>query len=233
MPDSENNPDPILLANIEREVLGKYTDTFHIDVISKLAASVDSGNYATEHMLKTERFIHKFALFESMLQRVTLDGLYLEFGVFAGVTINKIAQLCPDKTIYGFDSFSGLPEDWGNTPKGTFGIPQPPPVEKNVELVIGWFDAKLPSFCHSIGDKPAAFIHIDCDIYSSTQTILSQLKPRIIPGTIIVFDEYFNYPGWRQHEWKAFQEFIEHTGHAYRYIGLVPVHTQVSVIITS
>jgi len=36
---------------------------------------------------------------------------------------------------------------------------------------------------------------------------------------VIVFDEYFNYPGWRQHEYKAFQEFIANTGLKYRYIG--------------
>ncbi len=55
------------------------------------------------------------------------DGLWLEFGVHAGGTINRIAKYTT-KTIYGFDSFEGLPQDWsgridGNGvtyPKGTF-----------------------------------------------------------------------------------------------------------------
>jgi len=40
-----------------------------------------------------------------------------------------------------------------------------------------------------------------------------------VPGTVIVFDEYFNYPAWKLHEFKAFQEFIEASGRRYKYIG--------------
>jgi hypothetical protein len=55
------------------------------------------------------------------------------------------------------------------------------------------------------------------------------MKNRIRNGTVILFDEYFNYPGWELHEFKAFQEFIAHTGLSYRYIGVVPSHQQVAV----
>ena len=40
------------------------------------------------------------------------DGLFLEFGVYKGTSINFISSLIPDKKIYGFDSFGGLPEEW-------------------------------------------------------------------------------------------------------------------------
>ena len=63
---------------------------------------------------------------------------------------------------------------------------------------------------------PVAFIHVDCDLYSSTKTIFSLLSDRIVPGTIILFDEYFNYPNWQQHEYKALQEFVDTKNIKYR-----------------
>jgi hypothetical protein len=65
----------------------------------------------------------------------------------------------------------------------------------------------------------AAFLHVDCDLYSSTKTILESLSDRIVAGTVIVFDEYFNYPNWRSHEHKAFREFVAAKRAAFRYIG--------------
>ena len=95
--------------------------------------------------------------------------------------------------------------------------------------MVGWFDRTLPTFLDRFPDKPVAFLHVDCDLYSSTQTIFAQLKSRIVPGTVIVFDEYFNYPGWEGHEYQAFAEFIQHTRLHYKYLGLVPNHQQVCV----
>ena len=67
-------------------------------------------------------------------------------------------------------------------------------------------------------DGPVAFVHIDSDLYSSAKTILDNLAPRIEPGTIIVFNEYFNYPNWKQHEYRAFQEFCDTNRVGYRYL---------------
>jgi hypothetical protein len=59
-----------------------------------------------------------------------------------------------------------------------------------------------------------------------------QLRQRLQVGTIILFDEYFNYPGWEIHEFRAFQEFIVTTGIQYEYIALNPDHQQVAVRLT-
>lgn len=59
--------------------------------------------------------------------------------------------------------------------------------------------------------------------------VLSGLKGRIVPGTMIVFDEYFNYPGWEQHEFRAFQEFVATTGLRYRYLGFASREQAVAV----
>ena len=54
-------------------------------------------------------------------------------------------------------------------------------------------------------EKASSFLHIDSDLYSSARTVLFLLHEQIVSGTIIEFDEYFNYPNWKQHEYKAFQ----------------------------
>lgn len=72
-------------------------------------------------------------------------------------------------------------------------------------------------------------MHIDCDLYSSTRTILALLAPRIVAGTIILFDEYFNYPNWEQHEYKAFQEFAAASDVKYTYLGFARQQVAVQI----
>ncbi len=127
------------------------------------------------------------------------DGLVLEFGVFKGVTINYMARLQPDRQFYGFDSFKGLPEDWAGKRFSERNFDRKgvkPKVPSNVTLVEGWFDATLPAFLAQ-HTGPIAFLHVDCDIYSSTKTVLESCVPRLAQGAVIVFDEFFNYKGLR------------------------------------
>ena len=56
-------------------------------------------------------------------------------------------------------------------------------------------------------------------MYSSTRTIFELLKDKIVSGTVIVFDEYFNYPDWENGEYKAFNEFIKENNLNFEYIG--------------
>jgi hypothetical protein len=154
------------------------------------------------------------------LKAVTVDGLSMEFGVRSGRTINHIARRRPKVTVHGFDSFEGLPEAWAGytMDRGAFGGEGIPEVGSNVQLHVGWFDATLPEF---LGEHPGdvAFIHIDSDIYSSARTILTELAPRFRPGSVIVFNEYFNYPNWKQHEFKAWQEFCDEHAVTYEYLA--------------
>jgi hypothetical protein len=53
--------------------------------------------------------------------------------------------------------------------------------------------------------------------------------PRIKSGTVIVFDEYFNYPGWQGGAFKAFKEFIAYSGLSYEYLTYNRLHEQVAV----
>jgi hypothetical protein len=103
-----------------------------------------------------------------------------------------------------------------------------PRVRANCELVVGWFDQTLPGFLES-HPQPVAFLHVDSDLYSSASYVLDCLRDRIRPGTIILFDEYFNFPGWQQDEFRAWQEFVDRNHVEYEYIGMVTRHQKVAV----
>lgn len=198
-------------------------------IIQRLATGMDSAIFLETVMAEAPRFRNGDRLLESGMKRRPADGLILEFGVFSGRTLNLLAGLTP-RTVYGFDSFEGLPEDWRpGFGKGRFAA-NLPEIVKNAELVVGWFDQTLPGFL-AAHPGPIALLHVDCDLYSSTRTIFTLCRERIIPGTVIVFDEYFNYPGWRKHEHRAFQELIAETGYSYEWLGVVPRRQQAGVVI--
>ena len=96
------------------------------------------------------------------------DGLFLEFGVYSGHTINRISGVVSKTDVFGFDSFDGLPEKWRDFPQGTFHCKELPKVNDNVKLIVGLFQDTLQNFL-SIHNKPISFCHIDCDLYSSTK----------------------------------------------------------------
>ena len=192
-------------------------------------ANKTTVDYVEKYMRDVSSVHTKWRLLDLALKEVTVNGLYMEFGVFQGETINYIAKNTQAK-VYGFDSFDGLPEFWRDGfEKGVFKVDHLPKVKKNVSLIKGWFDKTLPKFLEEKADEQIAFLHIDCDLYSSTKTIFDCLKDRIKPGTVIVFDEYFNFPGWENDEFKAFKEFIEKSGINYKYITYNYLSEQVAL----
>ncbi|MGC2458392.1 MAG: class I SAM-dependent methyltransferase [Gallionellaceae bacterium] len=159
------------------------------------------------------------------------DGLVLEFGVRFGTTIRQIATLA-EQDVHGFDSFEGLPEAWHHEPKGIYttkGVIAIVP--ENVTLHVGWFEDALRKFLTAHG-APVRFINIDCDIYSSIQTVLNHLAQRIAPGTVIVFDKYIGNEPWRKDEFKAFHEAVAQNGWGYEYLSFSFSTKHVAVRIT-
>lgn len=221
---------------LQRQLLGLYTDSFDLDFTARRLASEESARYMVEHMRSVRNFRTDYDLHAWIKEEIdpglAQDGLFLEFGVATGRTLNHWARSWPDKTIYGFDGFQGLPEDWiWNIRRGHFRQ-RLPRVRKNCRLVVGWFNETLHEFLETHSGN-VAFLHIDCDLYSSTAYVLEKLKRRIQPGTIIVFDEYFNFPGWQQDEFRAWKEFCQHNGVKYEYIGMVTRHQKVAIRVTS
>jgi hypothetical protein len=205
--------------------------SFDIEEIALFQAACEVTEFYNSGLLMAVKCDNSLDLLSRAMEIAPKSGLVLEFGVASGRTINHLGTKTT-ATIYGFDSFEGLPEAWrAGYDKGAFAghLPAVPP---NVKLIKGWFDDTLPEFLKSVTPKDnVALLHVDCDLYSSTKTILSLLTDRIIPGTVIVFDEYWNYPGWKQHEHRAFEEFIASTGKKFRYDGFVPTSEQLCVVI--
>lgn len=211
-----------------------YTDVIDTDFTAVRLASEESARYVIEHMRAVPNFDTDYDLHE-WICRTQLDrgllahGQILEFGVATGRTLNQFARWLPHKTVYGFDGFDGLPEDWtSRMRKGFFARDNLPRVRSNCHLVVGWFNQTLPGFVEKHSD-PVALLHVDCDLYSSTVTVLDELRDQIVPGTVIIFDEYINYPGWQLDEFRAWQEFVKARGIRYEYIGRVSRHQKVAV----
>ncbi len=153
------------------------------------------------------------------------DGLYLEFGVAAGGSLNVIAEEKHDNPIYGFDCWQGLPETWydgdGNIrhSAGAWGCKPPTLYPKNVQLVDGYFKDSLPKWCAEHPHEKIAFVHIDSDLYSSAKTVLDCLKDRL-DGTILEFDEIIGWNGFKTGgEFLAFREFLENNNYAWQWLS--------------
>ncbi len=203
-----------------------------VNAVGERDAALASARFAQQHMPTVQTFPHPLETLRYALTMVPKDGMVLEFGVYSGNTLRVITEARDGKEVYGFDSWQGLPEGWRpNIGAGAFTAPEIPEVE-GAELIAGWFDETLPPFLDA-HPGPVAMVHVDCDLYSSTKTVLDNVGPRLRPGTVIVFDEYWNYPGWQDHEHKAWQEFVERTGVEFEYVSYTSNDEQVVVRVIS
>ena len=202
---------------MDRVTIRQSTDTLLERRRRSIATTVD---FLERHLLHLKPAWSKFELLSESFKQADVSGnrLVCEFGVFKGSTLNHIAALT-SKTVFGFDSFEGLPEKWNQSlNKGHFAVKKLPRERENVTLIKGWFDQTLPSFLEQ-NKGMIGFLHVDCDLYSSTKIVFDLLQPRLTAGTVIVFDEYFNHPGWEQGEHKAFNEFLNKADLSPEYIG--------------
>lgn len=182
------------------------------------------------HFLNIRTATRKDCLGDAFTSILT-SGDYAEFGVGNGDSARRILNLLPKRSnLYLFDSFEGLPEDWREGyPKGMFKIEEhriPTFSDDRVELYRGLFKDTIPLYLlNSVHNL--AFIHIDCDLYSSTRDVLFGVNSKIVPGTILLFHEFWKYPGWEKHEFKAFAEWVIQTDRDYMVIGKYPTEQTV------
>ena len=204
---------------------------------SALAAAIaESYKYAANSASQARYFSTTARMLEYAVDMATLEGLYLEFGVYYGSSIRIIANKS-GKLVHGFDSFEGIPESWEVGRSSDFETEaagsysangELPDTPSNVQLHPGFFKKSLPRFVAS-HPGPVAFMNIDCDLYSSTITIFNNFEKQITSGTILLFDEYFCYSTWQDNEYKAFQEFIARSAYSYKYIAFSLFTGQVAV----
>ena len=172
------------------------------------------------------------SLLDSALTSAPSSGLVLEFGVYHGLSLRQLARRVTGP-VHGFDSFEGLPEAWkAGEPAGSYSaagrLPGMPP---QVVLHPGWFKDTLPAFVAEQTEK-VRLVHIDCDLYSSTRTILNEMYPLLQAGSILVFDEFLGYPGYEHHEFRAWHEFAKKFGLAYEYTGFTLMARKAALRIT-
>lgn len=193
----------------------------------------ETGLFIEQNLPQVRSFDSRYALFKFLVPLLgDREGLVCEFGVAGGKSLNFLAGLMPDRRIHGFDSFEGLPEDWRDgLAAGAFRQEKLPGVLQNVKLVPGLFNETLPAFLAE-NPGPALFFHIDCDLYASTKTVFELCNERIIQGTILCFDEFFNYPGWLNGEYQAFKEFADSRQLRFDYLGYSRSGTQLALRIS-
>jgi len=206
-------------------MLKHYSSNLLVDM--NLEAKKSTLDYIKANMVDAPYFEKHPQLVEYALSQIDKDGLVLEFGVGRGKSMRWIAPRI-DGPVHGFDSFEGIQEHWNGNPIGDFAQKRLPKVPDNVEFHVGYFDTTLPGFLEK-HTGPVTFLHVDCDLYSSTVTIFDALGDRLQPGAIVLFDEYYNFHRWQQHEFRAFKEFVEKKQVRYEYIAFSVTGQQVAV----
>ena len=165
--------------------------------------------------------IRKYSISKALNNSNNSDNLFLEFGVYKGDSINLFGKFLQqhNRQIYGFDSFDGLEEEWNMNdynPIGRFSLnKKSPKVVKNVNLITGKVQNTLEKFLEDKKDKKIIFAHMDMDTYTPSTYTLSKIKPFLCKGSVILFDEFYGFPNWQHHEYKAFTETFNENEYKY------------------
>lgn len=166
-------------------------------------------------MVGRQRFLDNLRLVEFFSARHDLGhGAVVECGTWRGGSLFGIMQVAPQNVFHAFDSFEGLPpageEDgehanraWASRSLSfdnnrashadfmrdleTFRRPN-----QEVHVHPGWFEATLPPFRP---DRPIAVLRLDGDWYASTMCALEHLFPQVMPGGIVIVDDYYSWEG--------------------------------------
>ncbi len=152
----------------------------------------------------------RLALLAELAHRTHLvPGIVAEIGVYRGGSAEVLAAAMPGRPLHLYDTFEGLPEpgeDDGPTCtagrfKGTMAE-----VQRRVPDAIlhaGKLDVES-----RVPQLPHAFVHIDVDLFTSTLDALIVFYPLVLPGGIIMVDDYGceHTPGAT----RAVDAFMEH-----------------------
>ena len=180
-------------------------------------------------------FEQRFEMYDyvnnEILQGCEID--YLEFGVFKGESIKYFSKLNQQQNsrFVGFDTFEGLPEDWvefsRTVKKETFTTEGKMPSinDDRVSFVKGLFQHSLPGFLETFTPDKQLVIHNDSDLYSATLYVLTYMNRYLVPGTVIIFDEFYSVLD----EFRALEDYASAYMRKYEVIAATNGHVQVAV----
>ena len=204
------------LISISRSLMlpKEMRQTFSIETILKENTARENYEHFKEIFKTTVLYkdvweIRKYAIENAISNDKQQEGFYLEFGVWKGWSTNFFSKYV--KKLYAFDSFEGLREDWEGSPqgKGAFNLNKKiPKLNSNIEPIVGFVQDTLDDFLKKHNPK-INFVHLDMDTYPATIYALERLKPFFNKDAIIIFDELYNYPGWKDGEYKALKEVFK------------------------
>ena len=202
----------------------------HMSAVSKWISKQKDIRYST---FPTNKFDYgqRYNLYQSVIDNEILGEEidYLEFGVSKGVSfkwwVEKIKN--ESSSFFGFDTFTGLPEDWGHFKKGEMSNGNSPPQinDSRHKFYQGIFQDTLYGFLKTYNVGKKKVIHMDADLYTATLFVLTTISPYLRKGDIILFDE-FNVP---LHEFKAFTEWVNSFYINYTVIGEVNNFYQIAI----
>ena len=177
-----------------------------------------------------ELHFDKWYFFDSIIKQSITAKPFYEFGVWRASSFKYLIKAF--KKGYGFDTFTGLPEDWdlGShlEKKGVYTSDGNVPKIKGGEFIVGKFEDTLPIF-FSESRPVASVINFDADLYSSTICALNFSKQVMDKDTILIFDEFIINESWEQDEFKALNEFCSINHYSYEVIAISFYTKQVAV----
>jgi predicted O-methyltransferase YrrM len=164
---------------------------------------------------------HSFATLTRGARAALLPYDWAEFGVGAGYSTRVLLPYVPaHASLWLLDSWEGLPEDWDQTrPRGAYKADPPSLDHPRARLVQGLYQDTLPEW--SRGLPALAFAHLDCDLYSSTCTVLEAIQGLLRPGSVIVFDDHHGMKRHDAHQGRAWKEWGPRIPHQTIHRGLI------------
>ena len=185
-----------------------------------------SMKWVSELPVLPKLYFNRWAFFDNVIELSEKDRPFYEFGVFTGEAFRHL--IITYKKGFGFDTFSGLPEDWREEKAGSYSSAGNIPDILGGEFIAGKFEDTLPVFFSE--PRPlASMINFDADLYSSTICALNNSKAVIDSHTILVFDEFIVNEEWEQDEYKALTEFCAANKFTYEVLAISFFTKQVAI----
>lgn len=161
---------------------------------------------------------------------------WAEFGIGTGKTARLLMQHKGNRWLHLFDSFKGIPEPWKfsddctmKTGTSEHKFPNDVIFGGRIAVYPGMFAETVPAWAED-QTVQVGLVHIDCDIYSSARDVLTNIAGILGRGTIIMFDEYFNYPNYAENEYKAFMELVKDRSLKFEYIARSDVQAAIRIL---
>jgi hypothetical protein len=161
-----------------------------LTISGQIAASSSSVRWLHRHADDATLYELRTGVIDHALQNLAVGGDILEFGVFQGAVTRYIFPRAANRQYHAFDSFRGVPKAMSLTvARHSFSLDGlVPDLPGGVIVHDGWFSDTLPVYRRNYM-APVALAYIDCDLYESVETVLAKIQDRLVPGSILIFDD--------------------------------------------